>query len=138
MRTFPCNFELGAISQASTLLQLTATAQQVEMTCRFLQHNQQQRGLAHETCDLQLRLHASLQQLSHLASALYTYGEQNKLCSHQLQLNAGITSKVPAHNNGLVCEQAAEWPYIALCCCRLQRSSCCHTVNLSLLSEQTL
>ena len=80
--------------QASALLQLSATAQQVESTVRFLQMNQQQQGPAQEACDLQLRLQNSLQLLQQLAAALCTYGEQNRMYSQQLQVTSGITSKV--------------------------------------------
>lgn len=66
------------------------------MSLRFLAQHQLNPQLhsSAEVYELQRTLHASLQQLLELAHLLHDFGEQNRLCSQQLQLTAGITSKV--------------------------------------------
>ena len=104
--------------QATSLLQLSAVAQQVELTVRMTWQNQWQ-GLPQVTISLLLQqavlqstgqiatrfclqvqrslqeqLRRLLQQLFQLASALQAFAEDNKAHSQQLRFQHGISSKV--------------------------------------------
>ena len=104
--------------QATSLLQLSAVAQQVELTVRMIWQNQWQ-GMPQVTTSLQLhqrivrftahivimfclqvqqslqeQLRGLLQHLFQLASALQAFAEDNKAHSQQLRFQHGTSSKV--------------------------------------------
>ena len=106
-------FDVRQPLQAAALLQLSATAQRVEMVARFLSQQQQVPQVLIEAelwqarqpfikvCDmlqahheLQLQLNHALQQLFQLSYTLQAHAEQNTAHSQQLQLQTGVTSKV--------------------------------------------
>ena len=105
-------FDVRQLLQAAALLQLSATAQRVEMISRFLLQQQQVPQVLIEAelwqarppflnvCDmqahheLQSQLNHALQQLFQLSYTLQAHAEQNSTHSQQLQLQAGVTSKV--------------------------------------------
>ncbi|KAL0027896.1 hypothetical protein WJX79_001192 [Trebouxia sp. C0005] len=88
--------------EAAALLQLSATAQRVEMISRFLLQQQQVPQAHHE---LQSQLNHALQQLFQLSYTLQAHAEQNSTHSQQLQLQAGVTSKVAERLMLAHCEQ---------------------------------
>lgn len=106
-------FDLRQALQATALLQLSATAQRVEMIARFLLQQQHVPQVLIEAepwqarqpfiivCnmlqahhELHLQLNHALQQLFQLSYTLQAHAEQNSAHSQQLQLQTGVTSKV--------------------------------------------
>ncbi|KAL0054672.1 hypothetical protein WJX82_000828 [Trebouxia sp. C0006] len=102
---FPAEVVFQRVSnsaEATALLQLSATAQRVEMIARFLLQQQQVPQAHHE---LQLQLNHALQQLFQLSYTLQAHAEQNSAHSQQLQLQTGVTSKVAERLMLAHCEQ---------------------------------